>query len=165
MNITPEEIELYILKNYEDVIPLDSWGERSFFINPDRKLKRGTYFSTLKSKDGDNDKASHLNREGVFRLNIGITPKLFNVHVGETSKRPLKGGVIEGDYDFTERDVFLPHPIYGWLNWISILNPSLKSFSLCKLYLDDAYGKAKKITQKKISKLRMELAVKNKEMV
>lgn len=67
----PQDIEKYILEQFTDVNPLDSWGEKSFFLNPGRQLKRGTYFATLKEKDGENDKASHLDRKGIFRLNMG----------------------------------------------------------------------------------------------
>lgn len=33
---------------------------------------RGTYFLTVKSKDGANDSGSMLDRDGVFRLNMGL---------------------------------------------------------------------------------------------
>ncbi len=76
---------------------MNSWGERSYFVNPELKLKRGSYFATVKSKDGENDKASYLNRPGVFRLSIGLTPKKYEEIFGRRSLRPLKGGVIAGN--------------------------------------------------------------------
>ncbi|MFV0421471.1 DUF6194 family protein [Oleidesulfovibrio sp.] len=45
-----------MLESFADVNPLDSWGGKSFFLNPGHQLKRGTYFATLKEKDGDNDR-------------------------------------------------------------------------------------------------------------
>lgn len=72
-----KDIENYILKHYDHVNPTNAWGEKSFFINPEQKLKRGAYFATLKQKDGENDKASLLNRNNIYRLNIGIDKKCF----------------------------------------------------------------------------------------
>lgn len=148
--MTQNDIEHYILQHFSDVHPLNSWGENSFFLNPGRRLKRGTYFATLKDKDGQNDKASHLNRPGVFRLNIGVTKETYLSLFAHLPKRPAKGCCIEGDYDFQAIDTLLPHPVYGWMGWISILNPSPQTFTDCQTLLDDAYEKAWKITIKKM---------------
>jgi hypothetical protein len=150
MNIN--DIEKYILGNFKDIHPLDSWGEKSFFINPGKQLKRGTYFATLKEKDGDNDKASYLDRDGVYRLNIGVGKEHYLSLFNSLPKRPAKGRFIDGDYDFQEIDTILPHPVYGWMGWICVLNPSAKTFETCKRFLDDAYNKAMKATMKRLSK-------------
>lgn len=146
-------IEAYVLENFEDVHPLDSWGERSFFLNPGRQLKRGTYFATLKEKDGENDKASHLDRDGVFRLNMGVSKRRYLSLFSHLPKRPAKGCFIEGGYDFQKIDAILPHPVYGWMGWVCVLNPSHETFEDCKNLLDNAYSKALKATMKKLSKL------------
>lgn len=149
MNIN--DIEVYILENFKDVHSLNSWGEKSFFLNPKQQLKRGTYFATLKEKDGDNDKASHLNREGVFRLNIGISKERYLSLFQILPKRPAKGCFIDGNYNFQKTDIILPHPVYGWMGWICILNPSVQTFEICKDFLNDAYNKAMKKTEHKLS--------------
>jgi hypothetical protein len=150
MNIS--DIEKYILESFADVNPLDSWGEKSFFLNPGRQLKRGTYFATLKEKDGDNDKASYLDRDGIFRLNMGVSKDAYLSLFNTLPKRPTKGCFIDGDYDFQRADIVLPHPVYGWMGWICVLNPSEETFETCKDFLDDAYDKAMKATMKKLSK-------------
>jgi hypothetical protein len=66
-------ITRYITSTFPDIHPVPAWGEVSFFYNPGRALPRGVYFATLKDKDGDNDRASHLHRVDVFRFNIGIS--------------------------------------------------------------------------------------------
>lgn len=146
-------IEEYILNTFKDVYPLNSWGEKSFFINPEKQLKRGTYFATLKEKDGDNDKASHLNRNGIFRLNLGVSKECYLSLFQTLPKRPAKGCFIEGDYDFRKTDTILPHPVYGWMAWVCVLNPSAETFQVCKDLLDDAYKKAWQATMKKLSKI------------
>lgn len=147
---TEKEIENYILQKYAHIVPLNSWGELSFFINPDQKLKRGTYFATLKSKDGENDKASNLDRKDVFRLNIGISKPLYLSIFGTIPKRPQKGGIVEAPYDFQEADLITPHPVYGWMCWVSVINPQEQTFSRCLSLLDDAYQKAYAATLKKL---------------
>lgn len=145
-----KDIENYILNNFKDIYPQDSWGERSFFLNPGQKLKRGSYFATIKQKDGENDKASNLAREGVYRLNIGISKACYLSLFSSLPTRPAKGCFIEGDYDFQKIDTILPHPVYGWMGWVSILNPSEDSFKQCQKLLDNAYNKAMNITKKKL---------------
>ena len=70
-----EDIIKEIEADFEGVIPKSSWGETSLFYNLGKLLSNGVYFCTLKEKNGDNDKASELDREGIFRLSIGIAKK------------------------------------------------------------------------------------------
>ena len=151
--MTPLEIEQYILDTFKDVHPINSWGEKSFFHNPGKKLTRGTYFATLKEKDGDNDKASDLDRDGIYRLNIGLRKSKYINLFQTTPVRPPKGGVIEGLFDFQKLDSLTPHPIYAWMSWVAVLNPSSETFESCKQLLEDAYIKASKSTENKIQKL------------
>lgn len=142
--LSQEFIMQYILDEFDYINPLETWGELSFFVNPGIKLKRGKYFATLKSKNGKNDKASSLDREGVFRLNIGLPSKDYETIFGLRPPKPIKGNIIQGDYDFTSLNTLTPHPIYGWMGWIAILNPSKTTFESCKYYLNVAYSKALK---------------------
>ncbi|HBH26686.1 MAG TPA: hypothetical protein DDX54_04730 [Rhodospirillaceae bacterium] len=148
-----EKIEEFILDTFLDVRPLDTWGERSFFVNPGQKLKRGTYFCTIKDKDGENDKSSNLYRPGIFRFNIGLKKETYHSILGPLPKRPGKGCVIEGDFDFAVIDKLLPHPVYAWMAWACILNPSQESFEACKCLMREAYKKAYTLTIHKIKNL------------
>lgn len=142
--VSREAIIKYIIDEFDSLNPLETWGELSFFVNPGMKLKRGKYFATIKSKDGDNDKGSNLDREGVFRLSMGLPPKEYEAIFGSRPPRPVKGGIVKSYYDFTALDTLTPHPIYGWMGWIAILNPSETNFARCKDYLNAAYRKALK---------------------
>lgn len=138
-NITMDFILSDLLENYSGLKIIDTWGETSLFYNPDDLLKRGIYFCTLKNKDGENDKASHLYRADVFRMNFGISKKTFVSIFNTIPKRPVKGGVIEGNYNFQATDILTPHPIYGWMAWVSILSPSKQSFNDLKALIDESY--------------------------
>lgn len=135
--------ELYIIKylilNYPGLKIIEAYGETNLFYNPHDLLKRGIYFCTLKNKDGENDKASHLYREDVFRMNFGLSKKKFLSIFNTIPKRPLKSGIIKGDYDFQSTDTLTPHPIYGWMAWVSILNPSKTSIKDLKPLIDESY--------------------------
>ena len=71
------EISSYLSSNFPGLFIIKAWGEKTFFYNPERILKRGIYFCTIKEKDGPNDKASDLNRPDIFRINFGIDKKTF----------------------------------------------------------------------------------------
>lgn len=141
--MTPDEIIKYCLDNLEGTVLVKSWGERGIFYNLDKKLKRGIYVLTVKEKDGDNDKGSNLDREGVYRMNLGVRKKAFSDMFGSVPKRPDKGCVVDMDYDFTEVNKVLPHPVYAWMSWICVLNPTKDSFEALKPLIRKAYEYAK----------------------
>ena len=140
MNAT--QLENWILDNYKGVIVKDAYRERSFFYNPDGSLPKGIYFATIKESDGPNDKASNLNRDGIYRLSIGVGKMQYQHLFGEIPKRPAKGNIVELDFDFTITGIVLPHPIYAWLGWVSINNPDNKNLELVKHLLDISYRNA-----------------------
>jgi Family of unknown function (DUF6194) len=133
------ELQNLILESYPGLILLDTYGEKSFFYNPDKLLTKGLYFATLKEKDGPNDKVSNLDREGVYRLNLGISKQSYEDLFGTKPKRPLKGCFVDTGHDFTQLDILTPHPIYAWLHWVAILNPNEKSMMQIKELMDETY--------------------------
>lgn len=147
--LTPHFISEYLLKTFEGLSIVDAWGETSFFYNPDGLAPRGTYFCTIKTQDGANDKASALDRDQIFRLNFGISKGTFSNLFKHVPKRPSKGAVIEGAYDFTQIDSLCPHPVYGWMCWVAILNPSENSFNNLSILMNESYRLVLQKHQKK----------------
>jgi len=137
--MNPFELEHLILDNYPGVVVFDAYRERSFFFNPNRSLPRGIYFATIKESDGPNDKASHLDRQGVYRLSIGVGKKHFVQLFGEVPKRPAKGELVSNEVDFTQTGILMPHPIYAWLGWVCINNPTNHHVEVLKHLLDISY--------------------------
>ncbi len=106
-------------------------GDTFFIYDPDRNLqdKQRFPFATIVTKDyGDFDNASNLSREGVFRLNVGVSRETF---------RSLFGDDLA--YDFTALDRLMPHPVYGRQSWVCVLNPSAETFERVKPLLREAY--------------------------
>jgi hypothetical protein len=137
MNVS--SIAQHIVKTYPHIYPVAAWGETSFFYNPDQQLPRGIYFATIKEKDGANDRASNLDRTDIFRLNIGISKSTYVSLFGPQPSRPRAGGVIDSGHDFTALDQLIPHPVYGWMSWVCVLNPSSATFETVKPLLSEAY--------------------------
>ena len=134
-----KQLEQWIFGNYQGVIVIDAYRERSFFYNPDGSLPKGIYFATIKESDGPNDKASNLDREGIYRLSLGVGKKQYQQLFGDIPKRPAKGDIVELDFDFTTTGMLMPHPIYAWLSWVCINNPDIENLDLLKQLLDNSY--------------------------
>ena len=81
----------YCLQNLEGAVLTKNWGESGIFYNPDNTLKKGIYILTIKEKDGENDKASNISREGVYRLNLGVRKDTFIKMFSQIPKRPAAG--------------------------------------------------------------------------
>lgn len=147
----PNEILQYCIDNFEDTVLVESWGEKGVFYNPQNILKRGNYVLTVKEKDGNNDKGSNLDRRDIYRVNLGVRKNTFLKLFKTVPKRPEAGGIVDMDYDFTELDKVLPHPVYAWMRWICVLNPSIETFEELKPYIQEAYDFAnEKFKKKKI---------------
>ncbi len=109
-------------------------GDTFFVYDPERSLAGAKRFpfATIVTKDyGDFDNASKLDRHGVFRLNIGVSPETFDGLFGTGDER-----------DFTALDTLMPHPVYGSYHWVSVLNPSEATFETLKPLLREAYQRA-----------------------
>ena len=141
--MTASEILKYCLDNLPDTVLVNSWGESGIFYNPNNALKRGIYVITVKEKDGDNDKSSDLNRQNIYRVNIGVRKNTFLKLFGTIPARPAKGGIVDMPFDFTATDKLLPHPVYAWMSWICVLNPSAETFENLKPLIEEAYKYAK----------------------
>lgn len=147
--MAPEHILQYCLDNLEGTVLVESWGERGIFYNPEGRLKRGVYVLTVKEKDGDNDKASGLDREGIYRVNVGVRKNTFIQLFGPVPNRPGKGGVVDMPFDFSAVDQILPHPVYAWMGWVCALNPSEQAFQGLKPLIQEGYEYAKEKYRKK----------------
>jgi len=112
----PEAITRTILETWPETDFIEIPGASFFSLDPEKHFPN---FATLVTTDEfDGDQVSNLSaRPRVFRLNIGV---------GRESFDRLVGGLTAPDYAAFDR--FLPHPVYAKQRWISILNPSDKTF-------------------------------------
>ncbi|HOE42803.1 MAG TPA: DUF6194 family protein [Rhodoferax sp.] len=157
--MTPGDIANDICSRFAGVNPKASWGETALFYNPGHQLPHGVYFCTIKQHDGENDKASRLDRDGVFRVAIGLAPATYARLFGKKPERPGKGECVATGHDFTALNVLMPHPVYAWMGWAQILNPSQERLTEIGTLIDEAYRAAvakfeKKTARKSVVALR-----------
>jgi hypothetical protein len=134
-----ESITRYITDTFEDVDVVVAGGDTLFFygrLDPSRR----TPFASIVTRDQENDRASNLDRPSVFRLNIGISKQTFQSFFGGQTPTPNTEGDADGRYDFAALDRLLPHPVYGRLNWVCVLNPSASTFQSLRPLVAEAYG-------------------------
>jgi hypothetical protein len=138
--MTVEAIKFYITQQFENINVIEVEGDLFFMHNGNDKMP----FATIVVKDNDYDHVSNLNREGFYRLNIGIDKSTFmSMFEGVTEKKGI-GAYLDSGIDFTKEDTLFPHPVYGSMYWISVVNPSEKTFEGLKGYLDWGYEKIAK---------------------
>lgn len=135
--MTIEEIKAYLFSNFKDLTLLENDDDLFFMHKNNEKLP----FVTLVTKDNDYDSVSNLNRDGFFRMNFAIDKETFTSKFGGLTGNKKLEAYMNLEIDFTQQDVIMPHPTYGSMNWICIVNPSKESFQLIKKYLQTAYGK------------------------
>src|SRR5579884_2015263 len=123
------EVSQYITETFEGVDVVTESGNSFFFYNPHGVPPDHRFpFVTLMTNDL-NDQFSNLNRPSVFRLNIGVGKQTFRSLFGDPSLLPsMRDSVMSSDenasnYDFTALDQIMPHPVYGRMLWVCVLNP------------------------------------------
>jgi hypothetical protein len=96
-----------------------SWGDFFFYFAPDGEVPRNRQpYATIVTKDYPDDVESRLDAPDRWRLNIHVGSRLFTDLVGYPPE-----SIEETTVDFSQTDVFLPHPLYGAYGWISVVNP------------------------------------------
>jgi hypothetical protein len=129
-------IRQYIMQTFAGVEAVDGSGGSFFFFGPDHRFP----FATLTTSD-EYDQASNLSRPSVFRLNVGVSKQTFQSLFGPNSAPSGEAGT-EGGYDFAALDRIMPHPVYGKMYWICVLNPSAATFQKVQELLAEAYDMA-----------------------
>lgn len=133
------EIRNRITNEYQDTRELEANGDYFFMYKDEEKFP----FATIVTSDNDFDNVSNLGRDGFYRLNIGIDKLTFQSLFGSLSSKPGIGGYVDSGIDFTKENELFPHPFYGSMYWVSVVNPSETMYPQIKEFLDYAYGKAK----------------------
>jgi hypothetical protein len=124
--MTQTEVEEFVA-GLENVQRTENFGYVMFFAGDDRRVS----FVTILNADYDYDNVSNLNRDGVFRVNIGVSKETFNKLIGESGSEAI---------DYSALNVFLPHPDYARQHYICILNPSGENIETTKSLIVEAHA-------------------------
>ena len=127
----------YLTKTFENVKQVVSEGNSFFFYGSDHKMPFTTIMANSKY-----DQNSNLDRDGIFRLNLGLSKSTY-LSLFPSSPESTKS------YDYTTLDRLMPHPEYNQMFWICVLNPSPTTFQTVKPLLAEAYDLAANRTAKR----------------
>lgn len=109
-----------------DGTPEIAWGDSFFYYAPEGVVPPGQPFTTIVGKDYPDEPPAGLG-DGVFRVNIDAGRR----------DQPVEG-------DLTVRDRVLPHPVYGQLGWVGIIQPGAGTTAEMKGLIRDAHAAAKR---------------------
>ncbi|KGJ75992.1 hypothetical protein GY21_09440 [Cryobacterium roopkundense] len=97
--------------------PEVAWGDHFFYYAPDGKVPQNAQpYATIVTKDYPGDEQSNLDDPYRWRVNVHVGRAKFTELTGETPH-----DFAPGDYSAT--DAIMPHPVYGALGWIAVVNP------------------------------------------
>jgi len=125
--MTETELLQYFTATFPDVQIQSVHGNHFCFIGDERKMP----FATIVCSD-EYDQFSDLDRPGVYRLNLGVGQATFESLLAGSPAEP----------DFTVLDQWLPHPVYGSMRWISVLNPGEKTWGEAQAAIAESHARA-----------------------
>lgn len=127
----------YIESHFEGIARITATDNHFFYYHadPNEPYDNRFPFVTLMVND-TNDDFSHLSRDGICRLNIGLSKESYEKRFGPATKETPK-------IDFKEIDRIFPHPVYSAQRWVSVLNPGERSWAETKELLEEAYAREK----------------------
>jgi hypothetical protein len=121
-----------------DGSPETAWGDHFFYYAPDGTIPaRAQPYATIVTKDHPGDALSGLGPAGRWRVNIHVGRARYTELTGEDPS----GG--PGSRDFGAADVILPHPVYGTLGWIAVVNPGERTAPAVVALLSEAHENAR----------------------
>ena len=120
-----------------DGSPEISWGDVFFYYAPDGVVPKAQPFATIVTKDYPGDDGSRLDRPDAFRLNIAVGTATFREVTGHDPREPAAPEV-----DPSRPDVLFPHPVYGHLGWLAVVNPAERTSGKVLELLDSAHQAA-----------------------
>ena len=126
--MTANELERYIRENFSHVEKDINFGYTFFFVGSDHRLP----FVTIAKSDNDYDSVSALHRDGIYRINIGVSKASFDTLFPKANQEATP-------WDYTALNVFMPHPEYAKQHFICILNPEGEPLAQTREYIAEAY--------------------------
>jgi erythromycin esterase-like protein len=106
-----------LVASEENGAPEGSWGDRFFYVGPDRRQP----FATIVEHDVPGfDETSQLDRPGVYRLNLHLGRAEFEKLFGFP---PKSFEERRNEFDFARLDTLMPHPGYALHGLGSIVMP------------------------------------------
>lgn len=111
-------------------------GDTFLYYAPDGQMPQHTQpYATIVTKNYPDDEDSDLDRPGAFRVNIAVAKTIFCELIGYDPRETTDG--------YAASDTIVPHPVYGRLGWVAIVNPSPATQGAVRQLLAGAHDAAK----------------------
>ena len=119
-----------------DGTPEIAWGDVFFYYSADGQIPPGQPFATVIIKDYP-DEPAWQRAAGSIRVNIHVGARAFAELLGYAPGR--RSGA-----EPSAVDVVMPHPAYGELGWISVVDPGERTAAIVTDQLHAAYATARR---------------------
>ncbi|WP_448808806.1 DUF6194 family protein [Agromyces bauzanensis] len=127
--------------------PEVAWGDAFFYYSPDGEVPANEQpYATIVTKDYPDDTASRLDEEGRWRLNIHVDRQTFVRLTGEAPRALTRAR------DAAVVDVINPHPVYGPLGWVAIVNPGARTMRTAIELLRGAHRAARARFERRLNR-------------
>ncbi|MET7736148.1 DUF6194 family protein [Streptomyces sp. NPDC005402] len=111
--------------------PEIAWGDAFFYCAPDGRVPPGAQpYGTVVTKNYPDDTASDLDPPDRWRVNVQVGRRALPELLGQR-------------HDPATADVLLPHPVYGALGWICVVNPAERTTGTVLRLLREAHEAAR----------------------
>ncbi|MFK0255221.1 DUF6194 family protein [Streptomyces sp. NPDC090445] len=115
-----------------------AWGDAFFYYAPDGRVPHHVQpYGTIVTKDQPGDTASDLDPPGRWRVNVHVDRAAFRELTGEDPRS------LDRPRDHTAADSVMPHPVYGAVGWISVVNPGERTTGTVLRLLRSAHDAAR----------------------
>jgi hypothetical protein len=118
---------------FPDVRTQDAWGDTFLSYAPGPEIPPDTYFVTTTTQDSEYDRASALDRPGVWRLNLAVSKDTFRSLFGPAV--PDAGSA----HDLSALDTLMPHPSYAQAGWVCVVSPSRATVERLRHLFEEGY--------------------------
>lgn len=123
------ELTRHIIDTFAGVRVAENAGDLFFLYDPDGDLPPQRQMPFVTIVTGDHyDTASQLDRDGAYRVNIGLTKAGYAQLIGQSTVD-----------DYTPRDRLLPHPEYAGQHWVCVVDPGERTADTVRELIADAY--------------------------
>jgi hypothetical protein len=129
-----------------DGSPEISWGDLFFCYAPDGVLPQTQPFATIVTKEYPDEPGWGLDRPGAFRLNVAAATAEFRRWTGRDPGEPSGSGA-----EAAADDVVLPHPVYGHLGWLCVVNPGPRTATAVRELIQTAHDHARQRHDRRVA--------------
>lgn len=134
--VLPDELLAQLRRRYPCLVLATTWGTRALRYHPGDALGHGVDFVTIEERDRALDAPAPLDAMGAYRVSFAVAPARFEALFGAP---PVWGAAA----DATRVDTIVPHPLYAWMSWAAVVNPSPATVERLWPLLDEGYALAR----------------------